>query len=163
MANPPESIKSGNYSQPPKATWWAKQLIIYFIGLTGMKLCVLFFFAAMPWLPWVGDWALRWTEGNEALQVSFAMFIFPLAMNAIQYWVIDNFIMDKKKGGKGEGYEAVADDEEEEHAHDQDSVTEVGSENADVRGKQQVDSGMLAEANPTPVDVEGSGRQTPVK
>lgn len=49
-----------------------------------MKLFVLFLFAVLPWVPWIGDWALRWTEGNEALQIAFAMFIFPLAMNAIQ-------------------------------------------------------------------------------
>jgi hypothetical protein len=79
-----------------------------------MKLFVFFLFAAMPWLPWIGDWALRWTKGNEALEVTFAMFIFPLAMNAVQYWVIDNFIMDKKKKDGKEGYQAVQEDEEDE-------------------------------------------------
>ncbi|KAI4216831.1 MAG: hypothetical protein LQ351_000780 [Letrouitia transgressa] len=37
LGNPPESVESGNYGQPPRATWWAKQSIIYFIGLLGMK------------------------------------------------------------------------------------------------------------------------------
>lgn len=74
LANPPESIRSGNYGQPPRATWWLKQSIIYFLGLIGMKLCVLAIFAFLPWIAWVGDWALRWTEGNTALQITFVMF-----------------------------------------------------------------------------------------
>ncbi|WPH00575.1 Pfam:DUF3661 [Acrodontium crateriforme] len=118
LADPPASIKSGNYSPPgekPKATWWLKQLTIYFLGLVGMKLFVFFLFQALPWLPWVGDWALRWTKGNEALEVTFAMFIFPLAMNAVQYWIIDNFIMDKERE---KGYEAVHDVEDGDGSDD---------------------------------------------
>lgn len=165
LATPPESIKSGNYGQPPKARWWAKQLLIYFIGLTGMKLFVFFLFAAMPWLPWIGDWALRWTKGNEALEVTFAMFVFPLGMNAIQYWIIDNFIMDKKKESKG-GYEAVGDEDDDDEGRDAEhgSVTEVGDD-ADALGKQQVEDAPLKEVNPTPISAErgeGSGKATPV-
>ncbi|PSK56873.1 hypothetical protein B9Z65_6497 [Elsinoe australis] len=113
LANPPESLKSGHYGSPPHVKWWIKQCFIYFLGLFGMKLFVLFMFGALPWLPWIGDWALRWTEGNESLQIAFVMFIFPLAMNAIQYYIIDAFIMDKDgKDGKG-GYESVQSDEGE--------------------------------------------------
>ena len=84
-----------------------KQSLIYFMGLFGMKLFVLFLFKALPWLPWVGDWALRWTEGNESVQIAFVMFIFPLAMNMIQYYVIDIFIKEKPS----EGYETVRQDD----------------------------------------------------
>lgn len=70
LANPPESIESGNYGLPPyKASWWAKQSLIYFLGLFGMKLCVFGIFELLPWIVWIGDWALRWTEGKEWLQV----------------------------------------------------------------------------------------------
>ena len=95
LANPPESIQSGNYGSPPRYTWWMKQSLIYFLGLLGMKFCVFILFALFPWLGRVGDWALEWTEGNEALQVAFVMLIFPLIMNALQYYIIDTFI---KKG-----------------------------------------------------------------
>jgi hypothetical protein len=92
--------------------------MIYCIGLVLMKFCVLFFLIALPWLPWVGDWALRWTRGNELLEITFALFIFPLAMNAVQYWIIDNLIMDKgksgEKGDSGQEYTAVAGEEDEE-------------------------------------------------
>lgn len=95
IANPPESIKSGHYGSPPRATWWLKQSMIYFVGLLLMKTCVFFIFELCPWLVIVGDWALKWTEGNEALQIAFVMLIFPLIMNAMQYYIIDTFIKNK--------------------------------------------------------------------
>lgn len=95
LANPPESIKSGNYGDPPRATWWLKQSILYFLGLLGMKVCVFFIFELCPWIVVVGDWALKWTEGDPALQIAFVMLIFPLIMNAFQYYVIDTFIKKK--------------------------------------------------------------------
>lgn len=92
LANPPESIESGNYGHPPKAFWWFKQSIIYFIGLLSMKVCVFFIIQLFPFIVRVGDWALQWTEGNTALQIIFVMLLFPVTMNAIQYYIIDIFI-----------------------------------------------------------------------
>lgn len=102
LANPPESIKSGHYGQPPHMTWWFKQSVIYFIGLLLMKLAVLAIFTLLPWIAMVGDWALRWTEGNEALQITFVMFVFPLIMNGLQYYIIDSFIKDPAGGNDHE-------------------------------------------------------------
>ncbi|KAH6606515.1 vacuolar membrane [Trichoderma cornu-damae] len=95
FGKPAESIQSGYYGNPPNAWWWLKQSFIYFAGLFGMKLCVLIIFIMMPWISRVGDWALGWTEGNEKLQVAFVMMIFPLIMNALQYYIIDSFIKRK--------------------------------------------------------------------
>lgn len=95
FGKPAESVQSGHYGNPPNAVWWLKQSLIYFSGLFGMKLCVLIIFIMMPWISQVGDWALRWTEGNEKLQVAFVMMIFPLIMNALQYYIIDSFIKKK--------------------------------------------------------------------
>ena len=90
--DPPESIESGNYGSPPRAYWWLKQSVIYFCGLFGMKVCVLIMFLILPWISRIGDWALTWTEGNERLQIVFVMMLFPLIMNALQYYIIDSFI-----------------------------------------------------------------------
>lgn len=95
FGNPPESIESGNYGVPPSPYRWLKQCLIYFLGLFGMKICVLFIFLVLPWISKVGDWALKWTEGDEVLQVIFVMFVFPLIMNATQYYIIDSFIKSK--------------------------------------------------------------------
>ena len=96
LGNPPESIHSGNYGRPPKTKWWLKQSFIYFLGLLGMKFCVFVIFQLCPWIIRVGDWALRWTEGNEMVQVFFVMLFFPVVMNALQYYIIDGFIKDQK-------------------------------------------------------------------
>lgn len=92
LGKPRESIQSGNYGHPPNAVWWLKQSFIYFCGLFGMKICVLIIFLLFPWISRVGDWALGWTEGNEKLQIIFVMMLFPLIMNAMQYYIIDSFI-----------------------------------------------------------------------
>ncbi|RGP62885.1 hypothetical protein FLONG3_10107 [Fusarium longipes] len=92
VGQPPESVQSGNYGSPPNVWWWLKQSVIYFCGLFGMKVCVLIIFIMMPWISKAGDWALGWTDGNEKLQIAFVMMIFPLIMNALQYYIIDSFI-----------------------------------------------------------------------
>jgi hypothetical protein len=109
FGNPRESIESGHYGTPPKATWWAKQSLIYFLGLMGMKICVLIIFLVLPWISRIGDWALRWTEGDEALQVIFVMLIFPVIMNATQYYIIDSFI---KNQNTEHAHERIPDDED---------------------------------------------------
>ncbi|KAI1177513.1 vacuolar membrane protein-domain-containing protein [Nemania sp. FL0916] len=96
FGKPRESIQSGHYGSPPNAWWWLKQSVIYFCGLFGMKICVLLIFLILPWISRVGDWALGWTEGNERLQIVFVMMLFPLIMNALQYYIIDSFIKKKE-------------------------------------------------------------------
>ncbi|CAO2654150.1 Nn.00g108830.m01.CDS01 [Neocucurbitaria sp. VM-36] len=156
LANPPESIRSGNYGQPPRATWWLKQSIIYFLGLIGMKLCVLAIFAFLPWIAWVGDWALRWTEGNTAVQIAFVMFIFPLIMNALQYWIIDNFIKDAGHGDAEGRYVVAAGDDSDDEADEewlqrQRRRREAGIDEDGDSDIEATATEPLKEANPTTV------------
>lgn len=101
---------------------------------------------------------LRWTEGNEAVEIAFVMFIFPLLMNGIQYWIIDNFIMDKSGaqsgGGVGGGeYERVGHDGDE--SWDGDGDEEVGGDV--VVGKGDGEQERLVGGNGS----EGSRRPSP--
>lgn len=57
-----------------------------------MKICVFFIIQLVPFVVRVGDWALQWTEGNTAIQIFFVMLLFPVIMNAIQYYIIDTLI-----------------------------------------------------------------------
>jgi hypothetical protein len=149
LAKPPESIKSGYYGDPPKATWWLKQSFIYFAGLVGMKICVFIIFQLCPWLVQVGDWALRWTEGNEAIQIAFVMLIFPLIMNGIQYYIVDIFIKNKepkdKEAEEAEHDERDADDEQggllagQDHSHHGTHDEEEARDNSFDRGKAETD------------------------
>ena len=82
-----------------------KQSLIYFVALILMKTFVLFVLQILPWIALVGDWALRWTEGSEALQITFVMLIFPLVMNGFQYWIIDNFLMERAQNAGVQGHQ----------------------------------------------------------
>ncbi|KAL2108395.1 hypothetical protein VUR80DRAFT_3897 [Thermomyces stellatus] len=113
FGQPPESIVSGYYGNPPSWRWWLKQSLLYFCGLFGMKLVVLAMFYVFPWLAHVGDWALRWTEGNERLQIVFVMMLFPVIMNAMQYYIIDSFIK-KQPTPEHEGHERIPGEEPDE-------------------------------------------------
>jgi STIMATE family len=127
-----------------------------------MKLCVFFIFQLLPWIAWVGDWALRWTEGNAAIQITFVMLIFPLIMNALQYWIIDGFIKDP---GSGDHQPLPTDDESDDESGDEawlrqrrrrlDESDEENSEDeaeVDAKRKERIaERGPLKEANPTPI------------
>ncbi|KAF4301621.1 putative fk506-binding protein 2 precursor protein [Botryosphaeria dothidea] len=178
IANPPESIKSGHYGSPPRATWWGKQCFIYFLGLFGMKFCVFLIFQLLPWLGWVGDWALRWTEGNEAVQIAFVMLIFPLVMNALQYYIIDSFIKDPAGGeGHDQLHSGHTSEEEEERRHLRESLDDDSDDDDYASGRESFDPRKrpsridthdvaLKEANPTPVpqydpSIEASSSSSP--
>jgi hypothetical protein len=161
LARPAESIRSGNYGQPPRVTWWLKQSIIYFLGLFGMKLCVFILFQLLPWIAWVGDWALRWTEGNEVVQVTFVMFIFPLIMNALQYWIIDGFIKDPS-GGESH-YAVAASDESDDESGDETWLERHRRRRRDGDADSDIDAEAVAteplkEANPTAIPVRRGSR-----
>jgi hypothetical protein len=142
LANPPESIESGNYGHPPRALWWLKQSMIYFIGLLGMKFCVFFLINLFPFIVKIGDWALGWTEGNTAIQIAFVMLLFPVIMNAIQYYIIDHFI---KKQLSYDLYTApdTVDDEEDIHRREAlldglDEAYSTDSDDDEANGKPSV-------------------------
>lgn len=132
FGSPSESIQSGNYGEPPKAVWWLKQSLIYFFGLLGMKICVFIFFQVCPWIIKVGDWALRWTEGNEMVQVFFVMLLFPVIMNALQYYIIDGFIKNQNPSG----HEPIPSEDNEGNGQDAWDASLVGGEDMLANSKQ---------------------------
>lgn len=179
LGNPPQSIHSGDYGRPPKTIWWLKQSFIYFLGLLGMKACVFFIFQICPWIIRVGDWALRWTEGNEMVQVFFVMLFFPVVMNALQYYIIDSFIKDQQPSESGPSPNGEGDDDSiDEHgrlrrqrsrgeghdgAHDSDGANETTKDDAEVKvsegkdkPKLKVEAKKMDEYDPA-IDGEGSG------
>ena len=132
-----------------------------------MKFFVYVLFQMLPWLPWVGDWALKWTEGNNTLQIVFTMFFFPLIMNAIQYYIVDSFIKEKNPGDQGqndqrrEGDEATEENDERGRLMaDNDDVDNNGEdeEHQYEARKDRVltnsEEEPLKEINPTPIPAE---------
>jgi hypothetical protein len=138
--------------EPPRYAWWAKQSLIYFLGLFLMKLIVLLIFIACPWIVQVGDWALKWTEGDEVLQVGFVMLFFPVVMNACQYVLIDSFIKGRSEGwfsGSGSSSESNSEDE-------------AGGGRRDGYGDGGEDEGLLQSAEREVDVVKHKARKTKV-
>jgi hypothetical protein len=119
-----------------------------------MKLCVFFLFQLLPWLGWVGDWALRWTEGKAWMQITFVMLIFPLIMNALQYYIIDSFIKDSSSGGYEQAPDDEDDDEQEGLISGRRDSDDGSSEGAVVRNRSISPNARTKEANPTAVPIE---------
>lgn len=102
----------------------------------------------------MGDWALKWTEGNETVQVFFVMLFFPVVMNALQYYIIDGFIKDQKPTGH---HELIPnDDADDDGAGSDDGVrrrlsrSQDGAADADLDVGDEVDkqAGIIRSQEP---------------
>ncbi|KAI7870815.1 vacuolar membrane protein-domain-containing protein, partial [Spinellus fusiger] len=90
-----KGLESGVYGSPPlshQMKRWSQQLLVYVCALLVMKAVVVFLFYLFPSVVLFGQWILSWTMGNHRWQVVFVMFIFPLVMNTLQFWVIDTIV-----------------------------------------------------------------------
>ncbi|KAG1459801.1 hypothetical protein G6F56_006081 [Rhizopus delemar] len=72
---------------------WLQQLVIFLLAIILSKIC---FYEILvlneDWLSQLGELAISWTDNNPKLQLLFVMLIFPLVMNAIQFWLTDTII-----------------------------------------------------------------------
>lgn len=88
-----KGFESGVYGDPPSINFWFRQAATYMTCLLIMKLLVVGLFVLVPGVFTIGQWLLSWTHaGGEVLQVAFVMGIFPIAMNIIQFWLIDSIV-----------------------------------------------------------------------
>ncbi|PWZ03383.1 hypothetical protein BCV70DRAFT_197599 [Testicularia cyperi] len=76
----------------PKLEYWLKQLGTYLFVLLLMKMAVLLLFGLFPFLFDVGSWILGLFGSHKDIQVLFSMALFPLAMNVLQFWLIDSLL-----------------------------------------------------------------------
>ncbi len=93
-------MKSGDYGHPPNVNWWKRQTIAFICCLFVMKFMVVTIFRLFPVLFDIGEWLLGWTLYNAKLQVVFVMLIFPLVMNILQFWLVDQVIKKKLESVK---------------------------------------------------------------
>ncbi|KAL5527714.1 hypothetical protein ACEPAG_6515 [Sanghuangporus baumii] len=87
-----KGFRSGQYGSPPSILYWIRQAVVYVTALTTMKLVVISLFAVWPGIVQVGNWLLSWTGGGDGIQVIFVMGLFPIAMNVLQFWLIDSIV-----------------------------------------------------------------------
>ncbi|KAJ1019428.1 hypothetical protein NDA16_004545 [Ustilago loliicola] len=76
----------------PRFEYWLKQLGSYLFVLFLMKMAVLIVLAIFPFLYDVGSWILGLFGSHKDFQVLFSMALFPLAMNVLQFWLIDSLL-----------------------------------------------------------------------
>ena len=74
---------------------WCRQTGVYVLALFLMKLCVSVMLVIFPFLIWFGNWLLNLFGDHRDWQVIFSMAIFPLAMNIVQFWLIDSMLLYK--------------------------------------------------------------------
>ncbi|KAL8930501.1 MAG: hypothetical protein Q9208_000685 [Pyrenodesmia sp. 3 TL-2023] len=100
-------LSSGQFEITPKSNngaYSANPCSFYLLNLA-IDLC--------PWIVQVGDWALKWTKGNKTVQVFFVMLLFPVIMNALQYYIIDGFIKNQKAAEPGVDHNEESSDEDQ--------------------------------------------------
>lgn len=104
-----KGLRSGQYGTPPSLNYWVRQLAIYVVSLTSMKMLVVALVSFWDVLSDIAAWLLSWLGNGDTVQVIFTMGLFPIFMNIIQFWVIDSII---KVGGVG-GLDASPEDPDE--------------------------------------------------
>jgi hypothetical protein len=92
-------LRSGVYGYPPSSKRWAKQTGIYLLVCLVEKIIVFLLMLASFWQK-LGEHILS-PLGNlsDRLETTFALLIAPFVINAIWFWVVDNFLM-KAEGGQ---------------------------------------------------------------
>lgn len=62
-------FQSGQYGNPPRLKYWARQASVYILAVIIMKLAILALLALVPPLMDFGEWLLSWTGGNTSVQI----------------------------------------------------------------------------------------------
>jgi hypothetical protein len=135
-------FESGKYGTPLRYTFWIRQTLIYILSITTMKLVVVGIFALFPYIFSIGQWLLSWTGDGSNIQivllVSYSstcvhvltdcscsvMGIFPIAMNILQFWLIDSIV-------KATGQAVVAIVDEAEDAADREPLFRASEDDGD--------------------------------
>ncbi|CAD6961743.1 unnamed protein product [Tilletia controversa] len=79
-------------SGKPKMSYWGKQLVTYLFAIFIMKIIVTGIMWMFPFFFALGRWLLSFFGKHRNVQVFFVMALFPLAMNVIQFWLIDSLL-----------------------------------------------------------------------
>ncbi|ODQ64715.1 hypothetical protein NADFUDRAFT_47317 [Nadsonia fulvescens var. elongata DSM 6958] len=87
-----QGIISGQYGYPPKWSAYFKQAALFLFAMILMKIVIYIVFQYLPWLDDVAKYLLSWTYFNPHLQIGFVVFVFPMIMNTLQYYLVDTII-----------------------------------------------------------------------
>jgi hypothetical protein len=85
-------IEMGQYGNPPRLYPWIKQLVLFLIAWVFVKLIVTLLINNVTPLQTFADWILSPLRPHPRLEIAVVLFIFPLIMNIVQYWITDSII-----------------------------------------------------------------------
>jgi hypothetical protein len=94
-----QDFKSGSYTDSQGNVIYhkyIKQLFVWLLVVTGMKLCVLAVMLVLAGqLEATASYMLSPVSGHPDLKLIVVMILTPVTMNSIQYWLVDNIIKKK--------------------------------------------------------------------
>ncbi|ORY06551.1 hypothetical protein K493DRAFT_310497 [Basidiobolus meristosporus CBS 931.73] len=88
------SLRTGEYGHPPNVSTWLRQLG-WFIGMSMINKVILLIIYSIPFVLPVVRALLSPFKPSPKVEVVFVMLFFPLVMNIIQFWFIDQLLKEK--------------------------------------------------------------------
>ena len=64
-----KGLRSGQYGSPPSLNYWVRQLAVYVVSLTSMKLLVVALVSFLDVLSDIAAWLLSWLGNGDTAQV----------------------------------------------------------------------------------------------
>ncbi|XP_049682363.1 store-operated calcium entry regulator STIMATE isoform X1 [Accipiter gentilis] len=88
-----ESLRFGEYGDPLQCSAWVGQCALYIMIMTFEKTIIIIVLLIPQWK----EVALLNPIENPQLELAIVMLIVPFFVNALMFWVVDNFLMKKGK------------------------------------------------------------------
>ncbi|PSN49354.1 hypothetical protein C0J52_04269 [Blattella germanica] len=93
-----EAINFGEYGKPPSVNAWLVQCCLYVVLMVIVKMCITLLIQLNFW----DDVSLFLLSliANPKVEVVMVMLIIPFFINALMFWVTDNFLMRRRSSRK---------------------------------------------------------------
>ncbi|XP_040058633.1 store-operated calcium entry regulator STIMATE [Gasterosteus aculeatus] len=88
-----DSLRFGEYGEPVQCTAWLGQCILYILIMVFEKVLIMLVLLIPEWK----KLSLLNPIENPDLELAIVMLIVPFFINALMFWVVDNFLMKKHR------------------------------------------------------------------
>lgn len=88
-----DSLRFGEYGEPVQCTAWLGQCVLYILIMMFEKVLIMLVLLIPQWK----ELALLNPINNPELELAIVMLIVPFFVNALMFWVVDNFLMKKHR------------------------------------------------------------------
>lgn len=88
-----DSLRFGEYGEPVQCTAWLGQCVLYILIMMFEKVLIMLVLLIPQWK----ELAVLNPIHNPELELAIVMLIVPFFVNALMFWVVDNFLMKKHR------------------------------------------------------------------